>query len=86
MSLLVKDENTDTSTSTDASILDDSDDDDINSSDISNQMKPQKLQFMEGKDDCGIWYISRRTQQSKTEPKRSDWTVYLRLSYSDKDH
>ena len=81
MSLLVKDENTDsTSTNTDASKSDESDLDDIESTDIPTHktsvlMKPQKIQFSAEKDDCGIWYIAGRNKQSKTERKRSDGTV-----------
>jgi hypothetical protein len=80
MSLLVKDENTDISSNTDASKSDESDLDDIDSTDIPTHMtsilmKPQKIQFTAEKDDCGIWSISGRNKQSKTERKRSDGTV-----------
>ena len=83
MSLLVKDENTETSKKTYASISDKSDLDVIESTDIPTHktsilMKPQKIQFSAEKDDCGIWYISGRNKQSKTETKRSDGTVFFR--------
>ena len=77
MSLLVKEENTDTSTNTDASKSDESDLDGMESTDIPTHktsilLKTQKIQFSAEKDDCGIWYISGRKKQSKPEPKRSD--------------
>jgi hypothetical protein len=49
-------------------------------------MKPKIIQFLAEKDDSGIWYISGRTKQSKTEPKQSDGTVYFRLFRPDNDH